>query len=321
MRLKDNVFYIVLIATLLLAAITPGVAAKLQDVGYLSTICIMLMYFSMGLNTDTGALLHGLSNWRLIVFVQAILFCLAPLYAFLLYSISVPFSGKDAAIGLLFIGCIPTTITSCIMLTEKFGGDSVGALYNSVTSQILGVFITPLLLSFFLSTQYSVITPFSSVLKSLTIKMFIPFCAGQLARPVRSVFGQVPKMISFYGIFFILYMNLGHAIHQGNFIDQLSAMVYPLLGSVVLCFLLLVSIVVISGWLKFSFPERICGIFTGAHKTLGMGIPLATIYFPDNVEAAANVSVLIIVYYVFAMFASVFVAESMQTHHIGGDSK
>jgi hypothetical protein len=41
----------------------------------------------------------------------------------------------------------------------------------------------------------------------------------------------------------------------------------------------------------------------------------------DTIEAAANVSVLIIVYYVFAMFASVFVAESMQTHHIGGDSK
>lgn len=311
MRVKNN-FYIALCVSILAAALFPSLGAKLQETGYLSVICIMLMYLGMGLSTDTGQLVHGLSCWRLILFVQAVLFVLAPIYAFLLYRVLSPFCGKDAAIGILFIGCIPTTLTSCIMLTQKMGGNEIGALYNAMFSQLLGILVTPLLLSWFLATQYTVVTPLGDVIVNLCVKMIVPFTIGQLLRPIRKYLGQIPKTVSFYGIFIILYMNLSFSIARGDFLHQLVNLLYPVVGCFVLCCLLLFSIVLLSKWFKFSYEDRICSIFTGAHKTLGMGIPLASIYFPDNGKIAMKVSLLIIVYYIITMIISVFVAERMK---------
>ncbi len=313
---KKNTFNIALLVTILAAVVFPKVAAMLYGKPWLSSVIIMLMYFGMGITTDTALLRKGISGWRTIVFVQCCLFIIAPLYAFGLYWLLIPLCGKSAAIGILFIGCIPTTITSCIMLTKRMGGDALNALYNAVLSQLLGVIVTPLLLSMFLSTQMELVSPFHTVVLGLVWKMVIPFCIGQLARPIAKYLGSVPGLVSYYGIFVLLFMNLGFVILQGDFWVLMYSLLAPIVACALLCWLLIGTILWLSKRFRFDKAQRICAVFTGSNKTLGMGIPLAMMYFPNDGDASVKVSLLIIVYYIVAMFSSVFAVEHMKAEEI-----
>ena len=62
----------------------------------------------------------------------------------------------------------------------------------------------------------------------------------------------------------------------------------------------------LTGALRFAREDRISLIFTCTQKTIGMGIPLAVLFFPDQGEVALNATLLIIVYYILSMIFSIF---------------
>lgn len=302
---KPPVFLLVLSLTFLLSILASGPGKQLYDLGWTSTLTIMLMYVGMGLNTETSLLRNGLAQWKLHIAVQSSLFVLAPLLSFLVFIFLQTLGYSDRAVGLLFIGAVPTTITSCIMLTRRYGGNDIGSLYNAVLSQMLGIVITPLILSLVLSTRFETISSFQSVVLSLLQKMILPFIVGQLLRGFKKHLGKAGQFFSFYGIFFILYLNLSKVVSMGNLGKTLLALAIPLIASLVLCILQ-----VLGTWLEgivfnFSIEDRICLLFTGSQKTLGMGVPLVTIYFAGSADIAIDATLLIIAYYLVAMVFTV----------------
>ncbi len=307
MTKKRPVFAIALSVTFLLAITAPTAGQWLYDQRWPSTGIIMLMYLGMGLNTDTSMLKTGLSQWKLHLSVQFALFIIAPLMSFVLFMILASQGYGEGAVGLLFVGAIPSTITSCIMLTKRYGGNAVGSLYNAVLSQILGVVITPLILSIVLTAQFETVSSFGTVLLSLVQKMILPFIVGQFLQQFKHRLGKPGQVVSFYGIFFILYMNLAKVASQGNLGNTLGALAIPLLAAIVLCTIQIFATYSQGLILRLSIEDRIALVFTGSQKTLGMGVPLTSIYFANSANIAIDATLVIIVYYLAAMILTVAV--------------
>ena len=308
---KRPVFAIALVVTLLFAVIASKPGKWLYDLGWTSTVTIMLMYAGMGLNTDTTLLRRGLEHWRLHIAVQSALFILAPVLSIFIFSLLQTIANADRAVGLLFIGAVPTTITSCIMLTKRYDGNTIGSMYNAVLSQVLGIVITPLILCIVLSAQFESVSSFQIVFLNLIKKMILPFFVGQVLRRFKDRLGKAGQVISFYGIFFILYMNLAKVASRGNLLGILSALAVPLIATLVLCVLQVTGTWLEGLVLHFSNEDRICLLFTGSQKTLGMGVPLASIYFASSATIAMDATLVIIAYYLMAMVFSVFMVQQI----------
>lgn len=316
--MKDRrlVFLLTLVGTVALSFVFPSGGVYLSHVfPNIQTMLIILMYLGMGMTTDSSVLLSGLSRWRLHLFVQGCLFILAPLLSYGLFqALSLKFGVEDS-VGILFIGTLPTTITSCILLTKQSGGNSVGAMYNATLSQLLGVFVTPLLLTLFLHARVGGTGSILVVIGSLMRKILIPLVVGQIIRlklsRVVAALGKISDLVIYYAIFVILYLNLAQVLSSGQNIGSLTSLVCTGVSSVLLLVTLLVLIWHMSGWLHFPKEDRVAITYTGTQKTLGMGIPLAVLYFSENPIMASRATIVIITYYIASLFLSFILVEAL----------
>jgi len=316
MRDKRYTFLFTLSITVALSFLFPhGGQWMSNTIPSLQTVLIMLMYFGLGLGTEFSMLLGGLSQWKLLVYVQGSLFLIAPIVSYGMFKLLSLWIGIENSMGLLFVGCLPTTITSCILLTKQSDGNSIGAMYNATLSQILGVFTTPLLLSLFLHAEVQGTAPLGSVMLSLAQKILLPLLAGQLVRyslkKVVQMVGKLPDLVTFYAIFIILYMNLSQVLGAKHASADFVSMVFSAIAAVVLFVLLLLLVWTISGLLGFKREDRIASTYTGTQKTLGMGVPLAAIFFADNPELISKATIIIIVYYISSLFFSFLLVEKL----------
>jgi sodium/bile acid cotransporter 7 len=87
------------------------------------------------------------SRWRLHLFVQVFTFGVFPL-------LWIPFraaAGRavppDLMLGFFYLCALPSTISSSVAMTAIARGNVPGAIFNATLSSLLGVFLTPLLVS------------------------------------------------------------------------------------------------------------------------------------------------------------------------------
>jgi len=311
-------FFLLLCGTLVAAMIVPSWGSALGSGGYLASFLIMLMYLSMGMGVPFRTLLSGMKEIKLHLYTQSAIFLISPMLALLFFSAISGWTGKDQALGILFVGCLPTTLTSCVMLTQKLKGNHVGAMYNSILSQILGIILSPLLLAVLLSTQVRYGVDLAKVFLDLSIKIIIPLSAGQmtlLAFPgfVRKL-GKIPSKVSFYSIFVILFMNIGEAITRGNFYRNLTSLSIPIIAAGMLSSSLVLVLWLGTRLCRFPLADSISASITGSHKTLGMGIPLVIAYFPTQKGIVNNVSLVVIAYYIWSLLLSPLIIRNFAAH-------
>lgn len=157
-----------------------------------------------------------------------------------------------------------------------------------ISSNVLGVFLTPLLMGFFIQTQGGV--SFEAI-GEIVLQILVPFLLGHLMRPW---IGQwVEKRRTLTGIvdrgaiLLIVYYAFGEAAIEGLW-HQLEPMDMILL--VVLSCVLLAAVLFItttaSRLLGFSTRDEVAIVFCGSKKSLGSGVPIASILFPASMIGA-----------------------------------
>lgn len=309
MKLKgQQKFYFIIITTVLLGIIIPAPGAFIKQNGWIIDILIALMYLGIGISMDSKSILGGFSKWRQILYSQIVLFAISPLIAIAIYKLFLPFSSKEAMIGLVFISTLATTISSGIMLTESRNGNSVLSMYNVVFSQLLGVFVAPLIISIVLKTQFAMVVSLSSVMLDLIKKMILPFIAGQCLFRFRDRLRKSAKFVSNNNIFVILYAYVGYASANGYLSIIFQELLIPTLAILIFIFAAAAFILITTKLLKWEVKDRISIFFTCMMKTLGMGIPMAVLFFPESNEIALNVTLMIIIFYCLSMFISIFMS-------------
>ena len=201
------------------------------------------------------------------------------------------------------------------MLTKHSQGNVVGSMYNAMLSQILGVFLAPMILTLLLRGHIGQIGSLWMIVFSLMQIMLLPLAAGQAIRYVfRSkvlAMGNIPEKVSFNVIFIILYVNLSYLMVSDLFYGSLIQLLVPAAASCIMFMTLMYANWLISGAASFPLPDRISIAYTGTQKTLAMGIPLAVLYFSENPEMAGQVSIVIVSYYVFSIFFSAVTIDKL----------
>jgi len=281
-KIRPDKFTLALIGTVVLASVLP-VHGKAADIfGTATNIAVAALFFLHGVNLSREAMTAGLSHWRLHLLVLASTFVVFPALGLLVQTLPESVLSKPLATGILYLCCLPSTVQSSIAFTSIARGNVPAAICSASLSNLLGVFVTPFMVSLLIHANGTVTL---DSIESIVLQILVPFCAGQLlhsrlgawAKRNKPVLGIVDRG----SILMVVYGAFSEAVVRGLWtqlpIESLAVMV-------ALNFVLLAVVLWVTDRLghavNFTVEDRITLVFCGSKKSLASGVPMANILFP-----------------------------------------
>jgi sodium/bile acid cotransporter 7 len=284
---------LMLLAVVAAASIFPAqgdVAAVLKVV---TMVMIGVLFFLHGAKLSRAAIIAGATHWRLHLLVLLCTFALFPVLALLFKPGILLLLTPELYLGILFLCLLPSTVQSSIAFTAAARGNVPAAVCSASVSSLLGIFLTPLLVSVAMPASSGAGASLDSVLM-IVYQLLLPFIAGQIAR--RWIGGWVDRHKSLVrgvdqgSILLVVFSAFSAAVVEGLWSRVPAAM---LVNLVVVCIVLLAVVMLVVTWLArrfgFSKADEITIVFCGSKKSLATGIPLAHVLIP-----AASISMVVL---------------------------
>ena len=278
---RVDLFLVAMIATVVIASLWPARGAAAPAASGASVVAIALLFFLNGIKLSTAEAVRGLRHWRLHTTVVVASFLVFPTLG-LLAHVAVPSLLTPALYaGVLFTSTLPSTVQSSIAFTSIAGGNVAAAVCAASLSNVLGVVVSPLLVSLLLSKGAS----FSlSGLLTLGAEIIAPFVLGQvLRRWLHPVLARVPvavRLVDRGSILLVVYSAFSASVVGGIWHELSPA---SIAGVIAVDAGLLALVLVItwfgSGLLRFDRADRIAIMFCGSKKSLTTGVPIAAVQF------------------------------------------
>jgi sodium/bile acid cotransporter 7 len=248
-----------------------------------TNVAICLLFFLHGAKLPREAVIAGASHWRLHLTVLACTFAVLPLLGWVLSPVLSALVTPELYLGVMFFCVLPSTVQSSIAFTAVARGNVSAAICAASASNLLGVFLTPLLVGL-LVVSHSGGVPQWDAIRNIALQLLLPFVAGQVAR--RWIGGWVEsskallRVVDQGSILLVVYTAFSEAVVQGLW-QQLPG--HSLLGLLAVNGVLLASIMLIttygSRWMGFNKEDEITIVFCGSKKSMASGIPMAKILF------------------------------------------
>ncbi|PTS89413.1 MULTISPECIES: bile acid:sodium symporter family protein [unclassified Caulobacter] len=288
--LKIDGYILALIGMVVLASFLPIHGPAAGVLAIVVKLAIGLLFFLHGAKLSREAVVAGVTHWRLHLTILAFTFALFPVLG-LLASRSGLLSPTLAA-GMVFLACLPSTVQSSIAFTSMARGNVAAAVCAASASNLLGIFVTPVLVSLLMHAQGG--AGGWKAIQDIIVQLLLPFVAGQLVRPLISGWLDRHKPLIGYvdrgSILLVVYAAFSAAVYGGLW-KRVSPL--ELLALVLVCGVLLVVVLLATTFgarsLGFSKADEIAIVFCGSKKSLATGVPMAGILFPS---ATAGVLVL-----------------------------
>lgn len=278
--LPDN-FTLALLGSIGLASFLPVRGYAAQGFEWLTTAAIALLFFLHGAKLSRAAVVAGMSHWRLHVLVLACTFVLFPILGLLLKPLFGIVLTPDLAVGMLFLCTLPATVQSAIAFTAMARGNVAAAVCSASASSLLGVFITPLLVSWLVMSGGVSGTGNLDAVGRIML-LLLPFVLGQLLLPWIGDFvrrhASGLKLVDQGSILLVVYTAFSAAVIEGLW-QQVP--LPTLLSLTVTCCVLLALSLAMTTWasraLGFSKEDEIAIVFCGSKKSLASGVPMAKV--------------------------------------------
>src|SRR5262245_9247396 len=146
-RLRVDPYILALLLTVAVASLLPASGAVATGFGHATTFAIGLLFFLYGARLSTSEAVDGLKHWRLHGLVFLATFVLLPLLG-LLSLMLVPWAITPALFtGLMFLCFLPSTVQSSIAFTSIARGNVAAAICSASFSNMIGILLTPLLVT------------------------------------------------------------------------------------------------------------------------------------------------------------------------------
>lgn len=281
-RLLPDRFTLMLIGTVTLASFLPCRGDTAVIFNQIADIAIALLFFLHGAKLSRSAVLAGITHWRLHLLVMSLTFLFFPIIGLLLQPLLMPLVGSVIYQGILYLCCLPATVQSAIAFTSMAKGNVPAAVCSASASSLLGIFVTPVLVSLVLAkgTGNSDLHGISKIL----LQLLLPFVTGHLLQPWIGGFvtkhKKVLGIVDRGSILLVVYTAFSAAVieHLWSTVPMSS-----LLGLLVVCIVILavalLSSRLLSRRLGFSVPDEITIVFCGSKKSLVSGVPMAKVLF------------------------------------------
>jgi solute carrier family 10 (sodium/bile acid cotransporter), member 7 len=324
---RSNGFILGLFGVVILAFLFPQPGARdgWLHPDLISDFGIALILFLQGLSMPLEKVRRGAGNWRLHVIIQGFTFVVFPTvglgFQALLAHLWVdePEAVKN---GFLYLCVLPSTVSTSVVLTSVARGNTAAAILSAAFSNIIGVILTPLLVSFLMhATGHS--GPIGLLLIQITMLTLLPFAAGVILRHFVQPWVDANKRwinpISNGVILFIVYTA---------FCDSVAERIWNKYG-VILTVEVLLIIVCLFGTIslliylasraaRLNREDAIAVYFCSVKKTLAMGVPLAMLIFGSRGDLSL-ILLPIMFYHPFQLFVNGLLANHWAKEKVIGE--
>lgn len=291
--LRRNGLILGLIGAVLLAFLfpAPGSRQGFLHPDLINNFGIALILFLQGLSLAFEKIKKGAGNWRLHLIIQSFTFAVFPLVG-LAFHFGVPlvWPNEPAAIreGFLYLCVLPSTVSTSVVLTAVAHGNTAGALFNAALSNIVGVFLTPVLVHL-LMTSTGQSAPFAPLMLKIMLLTLLPFFIGMALRPHVKTWVEAHKAwvarLSNAVIVFIVYCAFCDSVQEKIWQRHGLAMTAALTAWVILLFALMSGLIYACvRAFRLNREDAIAAYFCSVKKTLAMGVPLAMLIFGDRID-------------------------------------
>jgi sodium/bile acid cotransporter 7 len=280
-RLRPDPFIVALLVAAVVASFVPATGRALDVLIVASQVAIGVLFFLYGARLSTAETVAGLTHWRLHAAILGTTFVVFPVLGIAAQLLDPGVLTSGLASGVLLLCLVPSTVQSCVVYTRIAGGNVAGAVVSASLSNLLGVFLTPLLVALLMTSDATVDA--GAVLR-IVLQLFVPFVLGQLLRPVIGGFiARHDERLTVYdrsSIVLVVFV----AFSEGAEADIWSTLsVWAVLAVAAVCAVLLA---VAMGWTvllgrvaEFTRADRIPLLFCGCNKSLASGLPIASVLF------------------------------------------
>lgn len=281
-RFLPDRFILSLLATVALASFLPATGVMAPIIGWASDIAIGLLFFLHGARLSREAVVGGLKQPKLHGAVLASTFLVFPLLGLALQALFPNLLAPALWTGVLFVTTLSSTVQSSIAFTSIARGNVPAAVCAATASNLLGILLTPLLVSVVLHKTGSAGGLDSAL--NIVVQLLLPFVAGQVLRPWIGAWAarhnKILGLVDRGSILLAVYSAFGAAVVEG--IWHLFPL--PQLGELVLVNAILLALILTittfgSRLLGLPRADEIVVVFCGSKKSLAAGIPMATVLF------------------------------------------
>jgi solute carrier family 10 (sodium/bile acid cotransporter), member 7 len=282
-RLPIDTFVVLLLATIGLAAVLPARGGAAEVVSVATKIAIALLFLLYGARLSPAQAWHGLRHWRLHLMVLSVTFVVFPLLGLAAHILEPAVLTKGLYAGVLFLCLVPSTVQSSIAFTSIARGNVPAAIVSATLSNMLGVFLTPLLVVTLMSTTGGVKFDGSGV-ADIVLQLMAPFAVGQLLRRWLAAWvhrhSVLTKIVDRGSILLVVYAAFSDGVTEHIFSTVTP---WRLVALAVVCAVLLALVLGITTVMgrvgRLDRGDSVVLLFCGSKKSLASGLPMALVLF------------------------------------------
>ncbi len=315
MKPKIDGFVLAIIAVVIFAYIFPYWGSKNSPIplSLIGSIGVSLIFFFYGLKLSPDKIKSGLKNWKLHILVQASSFILFPIIIIAIY----PFIDSESSftiwLGFMFLAALPSTVSSSVVMVSMAKGNIPAAIFNASISGLIGIVITPLWMSLFLS-QTTTDFDLGIIYLKLITEILLPVIFGISLQ--RFLGYYVRKHLRYLTLFdksiilLIIYKSFAESFEENvfsavNFRDLLMI----LLAVIVLFTVVYFIIKQIANRLGFSLEDRITAKFCGTKKSLVHGTVFSKILFKNSASVGIILLPLMLFHFIQIFIISILASK------------
>ena len=304
---KQNTFLLLLASMVLLAKFVPFRPAynqwfPLSDFIDWGIAGIFLLY---GLKLNLKEVVKDVSNWKLHLLIQSATFLLFPFLVLIFYPAFRETAYYGIWLSVFFLASLPSTVSSSVVMVSIAKGNVTSAIFNASISGLIGIVMTPLLMSFFLNANTESADK-TEIVEQLLLKVLLPIVIGIALNPFfkkwiirySNVISEFDRLI----ILLIVYESFSTAFIENIFATVPGFVFLVLTISVVALFFIVYYITkFVAMKMGFQLEEIITATFCGSKKSLVHGsLFLLVLGIPDDQKVLFLLPIMI--YHSFQLF-------------------
>ncbi|HKI48543.1 MAG TPA: bile acid:sodium symporter family protein [Desulfobacteria bacterium] len=272
---------------------------------------IFIIFILQGLSLPIDEIKNGLLQYRTHILIQSFIFLFIPVLVWSCMLFAGGIFAFDLRMGFLFLAAVPTTISSSVVYTTQAGGSTTIALFNASASNVLGIFLVPLWVSWQMG-QSVALPPVGGMIMKIIWVVLLPLILGQVLRKwAREWADRNHKGLSNFSmglILFIVYLTFSNSFKS----DSWKNLGRDELSIAFAAVLILMLMVMAFGGLFFKMgglkrEDGIAFFFSATQKALSTGIPMAHALFDLTRLDIALILVPLMVYHPVQLLVGGFI--------------
>ena len=147
----------------------------------MTTYGVSVVFFLYGLTLAPERMKEGLARWQAHIAVVLSTFGLFPLVVLGGEAIVPGLLPKSVMIGFFYVAALPSTVSSSVAMVSLARGNVPIAIFNATISSLIGVFLTPVLMAWYMQSSGAPV-PLLPTVGKVVLLVLLPIVIGQVAR-------------------------------------------------------------------------------------------------------------------------------------------